>query len=60
MKREQLTMVYLALVKEGKIGEDERKLVFEALFSRVDSGLLGGDSSPAMPGSVNLLDNFLN
>lgn len=58
-EREQLTIVYLALVKEGKIDPTDRKLVFEALFSRSDTGLLGGDSSPTMPGGLtNILDKF--
>lgn len=58
-EREQLTMVYLALVKEGKIDPTDRKLVFEALFSRADTGLLGGDSSPTMPGGLtNIIDKL--
>ena len=51
-EREQLTLVYIALVKEGKIDLADRKLVFEALFSRADTGLLGGDSGPTMPGGL--------
>jgi hypothetical protein len=55
-EREQLTLVYLALSKEGKIDEKERDIILEALFSRVETGLLSGDSSPAMPGVGSLID----
>ena len=48
-EREQLTMVYLALVKEGKVSENEREIILQSLFSRAESGLLSGDSSPTMP-----------
>ncbi|HOI29646.1 MAG TPA: DUF6161 domain-containing protein [Melioribacteraceae bacterium] len=57
-EREQLTLIYLALVKEGKIADAERKLVFESIFSRADTGILSGDSSPTMPGVVNIMDKF--
>lgn len=53
-ERRQLTMVYLALIKEAAIPEKERDLVLQALFSRADTGLLRGDSSPTMP-SLNTL-----
>ena len=50
-EREQLTMVYLALVHEqGNTNPEERKLVLQSLFSRSDTGLLGKDSNPSMPG----------
>ena len=55
-EREQLTMVYLALVHEqGEANPEERKLILQSLFSRSDTGLLGKDSSPSMPG---LPDHF--
>ncbi len=55
-EREQLTHVYLALThEEGKIDEDSRKIVLQALFSRADSGLLHRDSSPTMPGLHDLM-----
>lgn len=55
-EREQLTHVYLALANEnGAIDEESRKIVLQALFSRVDSGLLHKDSSPTMPGIVELV-----
>ena len=50
-EREQLTMVYLALMHEhGETNPEERKLILQSLFSRSDTGLLGKDSSPSMPG----------
>lgn len=53
-EREQLAHVYLALVHDQKtIDEDSRKIVFQALFSRAETGLLGQDSSPAMPGGLS-------
>lgn len=55
-EREQLTMVYLALTKEGKITEKERDIVLQSIFSRVDIGILGEDSSPTMPYLGNLLN----
>lgn len=55
-EREQLTYLYLSLMdksqKDGKdiiVGED-RKIILQSLFSRADTGLLAGDSSPTMPG----------
>ena len=48
-EREQLTYFYLALIKEGAIDEKSRDIVLQSLFSRTDTGLLGGDSSPTMP-----------
>ena len=55
-EREQLTMVYLALIKEGKISEKERDVMLQSIFSRVDTGILGEDSSPTMPTIGNLLN----
>jgi hypothetical protein len=55
-EREQLTMVYLALTKEGKITEKERDIVLQSIFSRVDIGILGEDSSPTMPYLGNILN----
>lgn len=57
-EREQLTLVYLALIKSGSLKENERDLILQALFSRADTGLLGGDSSPAMPGFSSVLDKI--
>lgn len=53
-EREQLTLIYLALVKEGKVSEKELGIILQSLFSRVDTGILKDDGSPTMPtlGSV--------
>ena len=51
-------MVYLALSKEGDITKEERELIMQSLFSRVDTGLLKDDSSPTMPGLGSILDKF--
>lgn len=51
-EREQLTYVYLALVKEKGVETVERNLIMQALFSRADSGLLKEDSAPTMPGGI--------
>lgn len=56
-EREKLTMYYLSLIKEGAVGEDDKKLILQSLFSRADSGLLKEDSSPTMPGIIEKLRN---
>ncbi len=56
-EREQLTMVYLALREKGDISEDERKIVFNSLFARAETGLLKGDGTPAMAGIAGLLES---
>ena len=57
-EREQLTLVFLSLIKDGAITEDERNLVLQSLFSRAETGLLGGEGSPTMPGVGGLVDKF--
>ncbi|GAE48464.1 hypothetical protein JCM21738_5611 [Mesobacillus boroniphilus JCM 21738] len=47
----QLTHLYLALINENAITTEERSIVLQALFSRADTGLLKGDSSPTIPDS---------
>lgn len=56
-ERHTLTFFYLALSKESSIKEEERNMIIQALFSRVETGLLKDDSGPAMP---NDLTKFLN
>lgn len=56
-ERHTLTFFYLALLKESDLKEEERNMVIQALFSRVDTGLLKDDSGPSMP---NDLSKFLN
>lgn len=54
-EREQLTYFYLSLINEKAVTDSERELVITSLFSRSDTGLLKGDSSPEMP-TLNLGD----
>lgn len=56
-ERHTLTFFYLALLKESGVKEEERSMIIQALFSRVDTGLLKDDSGPAMP---NDLTKFLS
>lgn len=39
-EREQLTIVYLALIKDSNLETEDRSLVLQALFHRTDTGLL--------------------
>jgi hypothetical protein len=50
-ERHTLTFFYLALLNDPKsqIKDEERKMIIQSLFSRVDTGLLKGDSTPEMP-----------
>ncbi|XWN37524.1 MAG: DUF6161 domain-containing protein [Balneola sp.] len=57
-ERHQLTMVYLSLKERGDISEDERDLIIQAIFSRVDTGLLKGDNAPTMPGASSFLERI--
>ena len=56
-ERKQLTYFYLALINEKAVTDKERELIMTSLFSRADTGLLKGDSSPEMP-SINISDAF--
>ena len=56
-ERKQLTYFYLSLINEKAVTEKERELIMTSLFSRADTGLLKGDSSPEMP-SINITDVF--
>lgn len=51
-EREQLTYVYLAMIKDSAVDEKDRSLIMQSLFSRADTGLLKEDSSPSMPGQM--------
>lgn len=50
-ERFQLTRVYLALIKDGDIQNEEstRQLILQSIFSRSDTGLLKGDHALTMP-----------
>ena len=47
------------VINEKAVTESERELVITSLFSRSDTGLLKGDSSPEMP-TINFTDIFNN
>ena len=51
-EREQLTHVYLAMIKDNEISQEEKNLIIQSLFSRADTGLLKEDSSPTMPNDL--------
>ena len=51
-EREQLTYVYLALIKDNAIDEKDKNLILQSLFSRADTGLLKDDSGPTMPNDM--------
>jgi len=54
-EREQLSHLYLSLINEGALDTESRDIVLQALFSRSDSGLLGGDHGPAMPSPADVI-----
>jgi hypothetical protein len=51
-ERHTLTFFYLALLKDTDVKDDDRKLILQSLFSRVETGLLKEDSSPTMPNDI--------
>ena len=51
-ERQNLSVFYLSLIEDGAVTDKERSIIINALFSRVDTGLLKGDSSPAMSNNV--------
>jgi len=57
-EREKLTYLYISLLTKGEFSEEEKKIVFQALFSRSDTGLLKDDSSPTMPGVSSVIEKF--
>jgi hypothetical protein len=48
-EREQLAYFYLALGQDTAVDDESRKIVFQALFSRAESGLLSAEHGPTMP-----------
>lgn len=52
-ERAMLTYFYLSLLKnpDQAVPSDQRQVVFQALFSRADTGLLKSDG-PSMPGGA--------
>ncbi len=51
-ERYQLTHQYLALLQEKAIDDKSRDILLQSLFSRAETGLLKGDSSPTLPDGV--------
>lgn len=58
-ERNQLTYLYLSLKNANGIDDNSIDIVLQALFCRTETGLLGGDSSPTMPGVTELIKNLL-
>ena len=56
-EREQLTYVYLALIKESAVDDKDKHLIMQSIFSRADTGLLKEDSSPTMPSGIDKIIN---
>jgi hypothetical protein len=48
-ERRRLTYFYLSLKDDSTIEKEEKLIVFQALFSRSDSGLFKEDHSPTLP-----------
>ncbi|MFZ1288550.1 MAG: DUF6161 domain-containing protein [Melioribacteraceae bacterium] len=59
-ERRQLTFFYLSLIKEGAIGDKDREIVLQSLFSRADTGLIKGDGSPTMPNGFGYLKEMIS
>jgi hypothetical protein len=57
-ERHTLTFFYLALLKDTDVNDEDRKLILQSLFSRVETGLLKDDSSPTMPSDG--ISKFIN
>jgi hypothetical protein len=52
-EREQLTYVYLSLIKDSAVDAKDKFLILQSLFSRADTGLLKGDSGITMPNDIS-------
>lgn len=48
-ERAQLTYFYLSLSNNAEIDNETRKMIMQSLFTRTESGLLGGDASTKFP-----------
>jgi len=48
-EREQLTYLYLSLIKDQAIDTSSRDIILQALFSRSETGLLTSEHGPIMP-----------
>lgn len=59
-ERKQLAYFYLALTKDNLVDSTDRHIIMQSLFSRSDSGLFKGDSTPSMPTDSILNHTSLN
>lgn len=60
-ERNKLSVFYLSLIEDDAVTDKERAIILNALFSRSDTGLLKGDSSPTMTNNVSdLVEVFKN
>jgi len=58
-ERNKLTYFYLSLIEKNAVTDKERAIILNSLFSRSDTGLLKGDSTPAMTNNVtDLVDSL--
>lgn len=58
-ERNNLTYFYLSLIEKKAVSDKERAIILNSLFSRSDTGLLKGDSSPTMSNNVmELVESF--
>ncbi|MEE9369349.1 MAG: DUF6161 domain-containing protein [Pontiella sp.] len=57
-ERKQLTYVYLSLLQKNAVSAEQQEIILTALFSRADTGLLKGGSSPTMPVAAQLMGMF--
>ena len=55
-ERRTLTYLYLSLINEKDISAKDKEIVFQSLFSRSDSGLLGAHGGPVLPNLSMLKD----
>ncbi len=51
-ERYYLTMVYLGLRQNASVTDKDREIILQALFARADTGLIGDDGGPTMPGGA--------
>lgn len=58
-ERKQLVYVYLSLLNDNAIAEEERIIILQSLFSRSETGLLKEESSPTMP-SASFLEKAIS
>ena len=52
-ERNKLSYFYLSLIEDDAVTDKERAIILNALFSRSDTGLLKGDTSPTMTNNVS-------